>query len=280
MEIEECYSQMRIQMELVKCNCKAFLDELTSGLKYSAFIDDTGSPGLRSGRLHPERKSWVGVVVPPDQMPEVVEQCPEAVEELHRITGAEEFHFTDIYAGKGEFKGLDLQVRLSLFRFMAEIFQIYEFPVFVQTLDPISLDDIQRHGGFPDRVGPFNLRKHDDMALLFLLIRIKQYIEGHRKAPSEVARVFADEGYKRYGTAIHIPAWNYVFADGLICFARSSSIYPIQLADFAAYALNRQQLLLNKKKLSDLDKELLVILSKIAWNYQNIEKRKIQLQEL
>jgi hypothetical protein len=71
-----------------------------------------------------------------------------------------------------------------------------------------------------------------------------------------------------------------VFVDGLICFARSSSILPLQLADFAAFALNRTQLLIGKEKLSPLDKTLLKILSPIAWNYQNIEKRVIRSEEL
>jgi hypothetical protein len=47
---------------------------------------------------------------------------------------------------------------------------------------------------------------------------------------------------------------------------------PIQLADFAAFALNRTQILMAKAELNDLDRELLAILSPIAWNYQNIPK--------
>lgn len=257
-----------------------FLGELSSGSMYGVFVDDTGSPGLQSTpkKLHPQRKSWVGVIVSPSQMPEVIEQLPLAIEELHNVTGASEFHFADIYAGEGEFKDVDLQVRLALFGFMAEIFRIYKFPIFVQTLDPASLNDIRKRGQFPNKVGPFNLKKHDDMALLFLLIRIKKYIEKHRYSKSEIARVFIDEGYKRNGIAICVPSWKSVFADGLICFARSSSIYPLQLADFAAFALNRQQLLLHKEKLSSLDKCLLTILSPIAWNYQNIEKKQIRFE--
>jgi hypothetical protein len=260
---------------------QGFLNDLATGLKYGVFVDDTGSPGLESAppNLHPERKSWVGVVVPPNQMPEVIEQLPRAIEELRCFTGAEEFHFADIYAAKGRFRGINLQVRLALFKFMAKIFSIYKFPIFVQTFDPTSLDDIRKRAPFPNRVGPFNLTKPNDTALFFLLIRIKQYIEKNRSG-SETARVFVDEGYKRNGTAIYIPSWKSVFADGLICFARSSSIHPIQLADFAAFALNRTQLLIGKKKLNSLDKQLLEILSPMAWNYQNIEKRVIRFEEI
>ena len=43
-----------------------FVDEQQGGQVHGVFVDDTGSPGLRDtpGHLHPERKSWVAVVVP------------------------------------------------------------------------------------------------------------------------------------------------------------------------------------------------------------------------
>lgn len=61
-----------------------------------------------------------------------------------------------------------------------------------------------------------------------------------------------------------------MFADGLICFARSDSILPLQLADFAAFCLNRTQLLIGKEQLSELDSSLLRIIEPLAWNFQNI----------
>jgi hypothetical protein len=47
---------------------------------------------------------------------------------------------------------------------------------------------------------------------------------------------------------------------------------PIQLADFAAFCLNRSQLLLGRSKLSELDESFLRTISPIAWNYQSIPK--------
>jgi len=212
-------------------------------------------------------------------MPDVLTQLPTAIDELQRLTGAKEFHFADIYGGTGDLRGVDLQARLGVFRFMAKIFQFYQFPVFVQTLDPRSLSEVRSPAPCPNGVGPFNLKKHEDTALLFLLIRVKCYIEETRQK-LRLARVFVDEGYKRNGTAICIPGWKSVFADGLICFASSSSVQPLQLADFAAYALNRTQLLLGKRPLNPLDKSLLEILEPIWSNYRNMEKKTIQLEEL
>ena len=251
---------------------QTFVEQMRRGSCFGVFIDDTGSPGLPSDPefLHPERKSWVAVVVPPEQLSDVMRQFPRELQELRKQTGACEFHFTDIYAGRGEFRNISLGIRLSLFRFMAGIFFDYGFPVLVQTLDPTNARSIKDKGGFPDRVGPFNLNRHQDMALLFLLLRIKFFLEKSRDDDDIVARVFVDEGYKPNGAAIPISAWKEIFADGLICFARSNVILPLQLADFAAFCLNRTQLILGKQDLCELDKEFLNIISPIVRNYQNI----------
>ncbi len=260
-----------------------FLNELAAGRAYGIFVDDTGAPGLSDTppNFHPERKSWVAVIVPPHQMPEVIEQFPGALEELQRLTGAREFHFADIYAGRKEFKGLDLQVRLALFEFMAHIFSVYQFPIIVQTFDPETLSYLRsRCGGqLPDRIPPFDFSKVEDTALFWLLMRLKWFMEQTTEYPKVKARVFVDEGWKSNGVAIKIPTFEDVFGDGLVCFCQSSSILPIQLADFAAFALNRTQLVAGRNKRSSLDMHLLDILSKVAYNYVNIEKKIVPLME-
>lgn len=273
-------SALRAKGQMARFRYQDFLDELVRGDRYGVFIDDTGSPGLDTGNLdlHPERASWVAVVVSPEHMPEILEQFPGALDELSRLLRSTEFHFGDIYAGRKEYRGVPVEVRLALFEFMAKIFQEYRFPIIVQTFDPETLSNIRCRAPFPEKVGPFNLNLPVDAALFFLLIRLKLHLEEQGGVPT-LARVFVDEGYKRNGAAIRIPAFDKVFADGLICFARSSSIHPIQLADFAAFSLNRTQLLLGKPVLSDLDERLLEILSPIAWNYVNIEKAFISLED-
>ena len=109
-----------------------------------------------------------------------------------------------------------------------------------------------------------------------LLLRVKKYLEAYPAGGQ--ARVLVDEGFKKNGAAIRIPRFERQFADGLVCFARSDAILPIQLADFAAFAPNRHQILLSKPKLSDLARELLAILTPISWNYQNIQRIVIPLE--
>jgi len=221
-----------------------FIADLRRGQLHGVFIDDTGSPGLTAStpHLHPERKSWIAVVVSPRDIAEVLEQMPRAIGELKRATGGGEFHFTDIYAGRKAFKNVDLSVRLAVFEFMAYIFARYKFPIIVQTLDPHSVARIHSGASFPKQVGPFNLTKQNDLALFFLLIRVKWFLEQKLAKPGPWARVFIDEGFKKSGVAIKIPSFERYFVDGLVCFVRSDLVQPIQLADFAAFALNRTQL--------------------------------------
>lgn len=258
-----------------------FLSELAAGQAYGIFIDDTAAPGLSDTppNFHPERKSWVAVIVPPHQMPEVLEQFPGALQELNRLTGATEFHFADIYAGRKEFNGLDLQVRLALFEFMAHLFSVYQFPIIVQTFDPETLSDIRSRSGnqLPDRIPPFDFTKTEDAALFFLLIRLKWFMEETPEYPNVKARVFVDEGWKSNGVAIKIPTFETVFSDGLVCFCQSSSIFPIQLVDFAAFVLNRSQLIGGRDKRTPLDLRLLQIFSQVAFNYVNMEKKIVPL---
>jgi hypothetical protein len=232
-----------------------FVDEQRSGLIHGVFVDDTGSPGLQTGpgNLHPKRKSWAAVIVERRVIAEVWDQLPRAVKELHSILKASEFHFSDIYAGRREFKHCSLQERLAIFEFMAYIFSVYKFPIFIQTFDPKTLASFRAEGQFPEQVGPFNLRKPEDTALFLLILRVKWYLEQNYRPEDRQARIFVDEGFKRNGAAIKLPSLSSIFRDGLICFAKSDSILPIQLADFAAFCVNRMQLLLGRARLSDLD---------------------------
>ena len=94
----------------------------------------------------------------------------------------------------------------------------------------------------------------------------------------ETARVFVGEGFQRNGVAIPFPGFEPEFRDGLVCFANSSSILPVQLENFASFGLNRVQLILAKKSLSSAAQMLIAIYSGIAFNYVNIEQREVDLK--
>lgn len=253
---------------------KALMKDLASGGFYGVFIDDTGSPGSQATTTgpHPERFSWVGVVIAPSQMPEVLREMPRAIGVLRDVVGASEFHCRDIFQGEREFKNVPLGLRLGLLEFLAYVFDSFRFPIFVQTLDPVNLADIhRREPRFNDaKEWPFDFSEPRDAALFFLLVQIRNYLAAQRQSPSDLARLFADEGFIKGGRALELRLWRDVFADGLLCFADSARVFPLQLADFAAYALNRHQILRGKQKLSELDRTLLALLTKAHFNFQNI----------
>ena len=254
------------------------LDSLASGIRsgtrYTVLIDDTGSPGAKNtpGNLHPARKSWVAVILSPQESFEVSTQLPLALDELERATGATEFHFTEIYSGKGPFKNLPLDLRLGLFGFMAEIFSIYKFPILVQTLDPDNAMFQQFRSTFEKNPPPvaFKVNKHEDVALFFLLCRVKWFLREKGVTAADAAYVVVDEGFRDAGASLRLPSFSSVFHNGNVSFAASNQLSHLQLADFAAFSLNREQWLLGKDTLSPLDETLATILSKIAWNYVNI----------
>jgi hypothetical protein len=235
------------------------------------FIDDTGSPGLATPGLHMGRKSWVAVVVPPHQTAEVMDQTPKALSLLQEFGLKDpEFHFTDIWAGKGEFRLLDLQQRLGIFRFMAHIFATYSFQVLVQTFDPENAAEIQRHAQWPESFGPLKFTDHGDLALIFALLRVRMHLKALGDGNAS-ACVVVDEGRLASGNAIVLPGLAPTFVAGAVLFASSRLVHAIQLADFAAFVMNRWQLLRVKSKLSELDKTFLQIVSPIARSFVNLD---------
>lgn len=159
-------------------NSVSFAQEMRSGRHYGVFIDDTGSPGLTTPGLHSERKSWVAVLIPPEQTAEVMDQLPNALSFLRELGLKDpEFHFTDIWAGKGEFRSLTLHQRLGLFRFMAHIFASYRFQVLVQTFDPDNAAEILGRAKWPATFGPLKFSDHEDLALIFALLRVRMHLQ-------------------------------------------------------------------------------------------------------
>ena len=244
---------------------------LRSGSHYGVFIDDTGSPGLDTPGLQKLRKSWVAVLVSPDKIAEVMDQLPGALSFLQELgLDDPELHFTDIWGGRGEYRKLDLQQRLGIFRFMACIFTTYRFPILVQTFDPTNAAEIRNRANWPDSLGPLKFDDHEDLALICALLRVRLHLKT-LTGGNATACVIVDEGRLSSGSAIELPGFAPTFFAGAILFASSRLVLPIQLADFAAFVMNRWQLLRVKGSLSDLDKTLLEIISPIAKNFVSID---------
>jgi hypothetical protein len=246
--------------------------ELRSGRHHGVFIDDSGSPGQNTEGLDSRRKTWAAVIVPPEHMAEIMDQFPRALSVLQENgVDSQEFHFVDIWNGNGKFKKLDYAQKLGIFRFMVHIFSVYQLKVLIQTFDPNQATDVLDRMACPPNIGLLDLTKTEQIALLFVLIRVRWQLK-ETGGEGATACVVVDEGLRKSGANMSFPGWAPMFHTGTVVFANSGLCHPLQLADFAAYVLNRTQILRVKEKLGQGDKDFLEIVSPLADNYINIPK--------
>ena len=260
-------------------------EEVISSQLSCVVIDETGNPGQDSGSdyLLSTRKSWAAVILSPMQFVEVANELPEALKELKEITGGDEFHLTDIYRGHKSFKDVKVEQRLGAIKFLAHIFKVGQYPIFFQTLDPISANIFRAHPEFQQKLGALDLRKHEELALWMLLIQVQNFILDPKNSFLTKAFFVIDEGDK-WRDSRSIDIQNTVSKPDVFVskklFSRNSKGFPaIQLADFAAFCINRQQWLMVQpaNKLNKFDIEFLKIISSARLNTINIPKINVNL---
>lgn len=259
--------------------CQISLDSIVASKRSCVCIDDAGTPGQIAGStyLHPDRKSWVAVLATPSQAAEMRQQLPGVLDELRALTGATELHFTEIYRGSGQFKGVDLRVRLAIFDFMRHIFISQMFPVIVQTLDPRSLAELRARQTFPDEIGPFSMRVPGDAALFLLLMQVKWHLQKNPEFGQQPAYVVIDEGFRPANRRIILPGQEGCFAESSVFTATSHDFHPLQVSDFAAFCIARTQWLLTKPARSKTDDAFLAILKDIRINTVNLPEQVVDL---
>jgi len=263
-------------------NLQPFLDELLLGSMYGVFIDDSASPGWQptstdASNPYPIGDSWVAVILPPSHMTSVYRTLRSVLKVLKKYYKAREFHCSEIYSGRGVFKHIDLEERFLLLTVLAEIIRDHKLPIVVRTLDPSSKLLEIGHSRSARLGGIWDLRKPKDMGFIALLRQVEEYLRAESAKNSldtVLARVFIDEGYLKSGFAMAgFPA----FAEESIYFADSTLAEPLQLADFAAFTINRHQLLMTKDVLSPTDVLFLRISSMIVPFLRNVELKPVRM---
>lgn len=255
-------------------------DDLLVGRQFcGAFIDDSGTPGIQAASpyLDSSRKTWVAVLFSAEQLGTVYREFPGTVKELHRLLGVRDFHAADLLSGKGSLRSVPLATRFSVFEFLAHIFATYGFPLLVQTT---SLQTIADHSDTFDQlgtIGPFDFTSPHDAGLLLLLLQVKQYLQSTNAQYSAPCLFVVDEGRMKADAFIHLPTIADFAVGGGIFFRESLSTFPLQLADFAAFALNRMQWLLAKEYRNDREKAELRILDRAKFNWLNIPRVSVDL---
>ena len=84
------------------------------------YIDDAGTPGVRSKSafLSESRKSWCAVVVPRRASHPVSAALALLLFGIRQDYGAEELHFSEIYSGRGVWRGVAIEDRMKIFDLM------------------------------------------------------------------------------------------------------------------------------------------------------------------
>ncbi|HEY2033125.1 MAG TPA: DUF3800 domain-containing protein [Rhizomicrobium sp.] len=204
--------------------------------------------------------------------------------------GASELHFTDIYSGRGTWKGVPVAKRIEIFDLMKHFVSSFALPIVHRTVSEETLDD---HPGIREKLvrtsgSPWNLAEISHFGFLLLCFSVCGYArEMNRKAPSDFRLpmpLFVDEGLAGAGTFVGLPSWGDVIEGQQAHFCNSKDNPGIQIADFAAFAIARTQWIIVQQKggtpirkgdleflktTSDLN---LVNLPKVAMSLENVSK--------
>jgi len=256
-----------------------FIDELVSGSHYGVFIDDTGSPGGSSSRLLPtSRKTWVAVVIPPSQTRETYKRFGALVTFLKKTFSVSELHFTDIYGGNREFAKVEWENRLGIFDTMAKSFGEYRYPILIQSLEPSQLSEWKTRLQLPNALGVFNFKKVEDTALFLLLMKVRIHLQNSQVIEPGTAHVFIDEGWKKNGVGLQSAAlFGSIFDRQKICFGCSKDIILLQLADFAAFVLNRMQISGGKDIVKPKERHFLQVVQPVISLYHDVSRMRLKI---
>lgn len=218
-------------------------------------IDDTYGPEgiIPTKYVTGARRTYVAVEFPDAQVGYVRQNIRDCVKWLEVKLGASllEFHFSDIYNRRGAWKSFRNGENLRVVSFFAEIYQLHQWRVHVQTVDERTFSD---HNVDPSGIADgIDLSERDGRALFLLLLKVRDAMP----PPPEPVVVRIDAGRSKPGSLLApkiFRRWAGLY-DGR--YEDSHADPLIQVADFLAFSINRCTHLATKPTITDLDKEFL-----------------------
>lgn len=241
-------------------------------MRTAVYIDDTGTSGLKSKSKYDSKdsKSWFALILSPQERIFANEQMKDCLNELKSMYNAEEFHFSDIFGGRNEFKKLNLQDKLRIFWLFSEVHREMQYPILMQTF---SQDEYSRNKitmNIPQEIDNFKLNNASDFALFNLLLRIKNYFTNNSHLiPIEI---IIDEGRQKKNTTQNIELYGDILLNKTLLYKSSKEEPLLQLVDFVAYCLNRHKWILQNNSKKPIDIEFLEICSNANFNVLNMKK--------
>lgn len=217
------------------------------------YVDDSGTPGTESGSifLPSSRKSWTAVIVPDSVAEHLSTAMRIFLNGVREEFGATELHFMEIYGGRGIWKGVSIDRRITVFDSMKMIVDKLQLPIIHQTVSEETLADhpaVERAEGSwwdPNDVGHFGF--------LFLCSQVAKHLrEFAEESPKDFnlpMPLIVDAGIAKAGVDIGLPNWGDAIKGPIARFQDSKDVPGIQIADFVAFAISRTQWIMTQQKL-------------------------------
>lgn len=241
-------------------------------------FDDTGSSQKTKSRtLETSRKTYVGVILTSDQAVLLNNVIQDILSQIKSDLGPTEFHFVDILNGNGEWENVEDETRLQIFEGMCDIFSEFSIPCVVNTWSPnhykknnISIKEIPN-------LEFFDKSNYEHFAFYIALLKSVKYVCQNNLVP---VTIFCDEGMKRAGSTVELSILKNIAESSAIHFESSARNIYLQIADFAAYCFNRQQMFINKDVKSSTDIRIMRSIEKLGFHYMDVEYIRANLKQL
>jgi hypothetical protein len=237
-------------------------------------IDDTYSSNVNviSKYVTSNRRTNVAICFQDEDVDEIRTQLSGCLDEVRKILDIQptEFHFVEIVNCKGLWSGLGKDRANRLVESFVHIYNMYKWPVLIQTIDDRTFKD---HGlAIGTNLENLNPTKRDDQSLFLLLLKIRKRFKETRPLT-----LILDEGRGKPGQPFgssFFPEWGKDFKG---YFASSTAEPLLQLADFIAYVINRSTNLLTKATRNDHENEFLRILGNLKLNSEDVVRAAISI---
>lgn len=245
-------------------------------MKYnSIYIDDTGTPEKSQLKFDPgDWTSFVSVIIEKVNNLELVNK----IELLKNKYSVNEFHFNEIFSGKGEFKKFSRQQRINIFEDFSELYKKHNCPIYIQSL---TEDDIIRNriSDFKSiKKDGFNFSNNKHLCLWLLLVRLaNEYNLDQYEKPFEI---IIDAGKQKDNTFQKIHELKDFSIESKVFYRDSNKDNLLQFIDFIAYTLNRIRWIQMNNKITESDIDFLKFASRTQFNAPNMKKELIELESI
>ncbi|MBY5329938.1 DUF3800 domain-containing protein [Rhizobium leguminosarum] len=255
-------------------------------MKGAIYADDSGNPGVESGSefLPSARKSWTAVIVPTVVTGEVQKGMTIFLDGVRAEYGAEELHFTEIHSGKSVWKRISADKRAEVIKLMADLMAALGLPIVHQSIGDFTLLD-HPADVFPAKAGDWDLKDYSQLALVILCSRLAHHLRAMKADSPEdfdlPCELYLDAGILPSGRVRRLPNWQDVIEGPTAQFRNSSELAGLQLADFAAFVINRSQWIAVTRERGAFSKaEELILTAAAGFNVLDFGYERIAAEDL